>query len=138
MIKVQFPLVKTAGTNTLVYPDSRSLFSNTNIEGSTVYAEYSGALNLTSADKVWRYTTPLIRTRYFMRRFTSAERKLARDSIDDTVIDLMEDLRANGSVDLTDAITVAAIDYLITALPMASARKWVILADGTEQEKYVK
>ena len=46
-MRVIFPITKTVGTNLIEYPDTKSLFSNIEIIGTDIIADYSGSLLLT-------------------------------------------------------------------------------------------
>lgn len=75
----------------------------------------------------------------FQRRFNGAAqnvRKLIRESTDDNVIDLREDLAAAAYVDLDDQYTVAGINYLGSLGWLTSEEVEAMLSDGTEREKY--
>ena len=47
MKKVIFPIVKEIGSNKIVYPDLPVLFSNAEVLGTNIIADYSGAIPLT-------------------------------------------------------------------------------------------
>jgi len=46
MKKVIFPIEKEDGTNLVIYPDDRELFTNTNVKDNNIVADYSGELEL--------------------------------------------------------------------------------------------
>jgi len=46
-MRVRFPIKKEDKTNILVYPDGKKYFSNVEIDGTDVLADYSGAMSLT-------------------------------------------------------------------------------------------
>ena len=75
-----------------------------------------------------------ITKRAFMRRFTQAERIAIRNSSDDIVIDIHEDLKSaiNVSLDLKD--TIDSLAYLVSVSILTSDRPAEILIDGTEDE----
>ena len=69
-----------------------------------------------------------------MRRFTQSERIAIRNSSDDIVIDIHEDLKSaiNVSLDLQD--TIDSLAYLVSVSILTSGRPTEILIDGTEGE----
>ena len=75
-----------------------------------------------------------ITKRAFMRRFTQSERIAIRNSSDDIVIDIHEDLKSaiNVSLDLQD--TIDSLAYLVSVSILTSDRPAEILIDGTEDE----
>lgn len=83
--------------------------------------------------------TPGIRVlgkRSFMQRFTQAERIAIRNSTDDIVIDIHEDLKMTSFVDLDHPDTGASLDYLTAIGLLVAGRKDEMLVDGEESEKY--
>lgn len=82
---------------------------------------------------------PVIRVlgkRSFMQRFTQAERIAIRNSTDDIVIDIHEDLKMTSFVDLDHPDTEASLRYLTFIGLLAEGRKEEMLVDGEEAEKY--
>ena len=75
-----------------------------------------------------------ITKRAFMRRFTQAERIAIRNSSDDIVIDIHEDLKSaiNVSLDLQD--TIDSLAYLVSVSILTGDRPAEILIDGIEDE----
>lgn len=78
----------------------------------------------------------VISIRAFMQRFNQSERIAIRNSTDDIVIDIHEDLKMALYVNLDDDDTGQALDYLTSVGLIEASRKAEILADGTEVEKY--
>ena len=70
MKNVKFPLVYSLPNNSgvIVYPDSIETFSNIEVVGDFVYATYSGALNLTEAEKPYAGSW-VIEVPAYLRRF---------------------------------------------------------------------
>ena len=77
-----------------------------------------------------------ITVRAFMQRLLKSERIALRASTDDNVIDALEDLRMAAYVDLADSGLAIGLTYLSTLGLIAVERIGLILADGTESEKY--
>ena len=72
MKRVKFNLEKEDGTNLVKYPDDRALFKSVTVEGSIVYAEYLGSLEL----EEYVLIPDLTFTQYeFRQRFTFEELK---------------------------------------------------------------
>ena len=92
----------------------------------------------TGASVERRYSIPegirKITKRAFMQRYTQVERIAMRNSTDDIVIDILEDLASATNVRLDLPDVEASIDYLISAGLLDAVRKDSILADGTEDE----
>ena len=65
--------------------------------------------------------------RSFMQRFTQPERTLIRQSTDDIVIDIYEDLQAVNNVDLSMQDTIDALTYLTSVGILAAGRSDTIL-----------
>ena len=83
--------------------------------------------------------TPPIRVitkRSFMQRFDQAERILIRNSADDIVIDIYEDLKMASSVDLDLQDTIDAVNYLNENGYLTVKTVPELLADGTQAEQY--
>lgn len=72
----------------------------------------------------------VITLRAFYRRLTRPERKILRESTDDAVADLREDLMRSTKVDLDDAVFVG----LLNETPLSPARIAALLVDGTRSE----
>lgn len=78
-----------------------------------------------------------ITKRSFMQRFTQAERIAIRNSTDDIVIDIQEDLNSTDKVDLDLPALSAGLGYLVSLGILQSNRPAELTVDGTEEEKYV-
>jgi len=78
----------------------------------------------------------IITVRAFMQRFTQAERIAMRASVDDIIVDMMEDLRMASYVDLDDATLAAGLGYVNYITLIAAPRPAEMLVDGTLAEKY--
>ena len=78
----------------------------------------------------------VITKRSFMQRIKQADRILIRASIDPIVKDIHEDLLIASSVDLDDAETGKAIDYLSASNLLLSTDRVKLLEDGSQKEKY--
>jgi len=74
--------------------------------------------------------------RAFMQRFTQAERIAIRNSTDDVVIDIHEDLKMSSYVDLDDASVSQALAYFVSQTILSSDRPTQILSDGFLAEAY--
>lgn len=80
-------------------------------------------------------TIRIITKRAFMRRFTQAERIAVRQSADDIVIDIHEDLKMSSFVDLDSPDVSTALDYLVAINILSDAQRKVgMLVDGTSDE----
>lgn len=75
-----------------------------------------------------------ITKRAFMQRFTQAERIAVRNSTDDIVIDIYEDLKIAEFVDLDLDVTSQGLAYLESIGILESGRVDELLADGTFEE----
>ena len=73
MSRIKFPLVKQTGTNLIEYPDTPSLFTNVVIDGTTIYADYSGEMTLTEKIDI---PHNVISKLDFRKRLTHDEKKL--------------------------------------------------------------
>ena len=90
-----------------------------------------GVTRVTPSVPSVRYIT----VRAFMKRFTQAERIFLRLTQDDTLIDMMEDLKMASYVDLQDAELAAGIAQVVQ-LPSFTSIASVILREGEEHEEY--
>lgn len=77
-----------------------------------------------------------ITKRAFLQRFTQPERTAIRNSTDDIVIDVHEDLKLASFVDLDLTEMHNALDYFIALGILAPERKDQLIVDGTQAEKY--
>tara|TARA_R110000751_G_scaffold121347_2_gene221865 strand:- start:952 stop:1338 length:387 start_codon:yes stop_codon:yes gene_type:complete len=75
-----------------------------------------------------------ISKRAFMQRFTQPERTLIRNSTDDIVIDIYEDLKSVNNVNLDMTDTLQALAYLESLSIISAGRPAAILVDGTIDE----
>lgn len=75
----------------------------------------------------------VIATKAFYRRMTQAERTTLRGTADDNINDLREDLQRSPTVDLDDPELLS----MLQATPLSGARITELLADGTEDERFV-
>lgn len=75
----------------------------------------------------------VIATKAFYRRMTQAERTTLRGTADENINDLREDLQRAPTVDLDDPELLS----MLQATPLSGARITELLADGTEDERYV-
>ena len=78
----------------------------------------------------------VITKRAFMQRFDQVERIAIRNSTDDIVIDIYEDLKMASSVDLDLQDTIDAVNYLNTNGYLTVKTIPELLADGTKAEQY--
>lgn len=78
----------------------------------------------------------LITKRSFMQRFTQAERIAIRNSNDDIVIDIHEDLKMASNVDLDLEALPLALQYLNALGILEADRIDELLVDGLESEKF--
>lgn len=79
----------------------------------------------------------VITIRAFLNRIDQPTRSALRNSTDDIVIDLMEDLRMASYVDLDSTDLPTGLSYLQNVVNLITADDVVkLLADGTEAEKY--
>ncbi len=129
MRQVSFPFVRS-GT-TIVYPDDISLFDKTEVVGNMIHADYYGT-NLTILDRM-PIAIPIrvITLRAFIRRMSSAERTNLRDSNNELIKEIREDLERSDIVNMDDS-------YLVQQLidvGLSQSRRDVLLADGTEDEQ---
>ncbi len=97
---------------------------------------YDGS-TFTTPPEIVVVPTPIrvIAKRSFMRRFTQPQRIAIRNSIDDIVIDIHEDLKMASSVELDLQDTIDGVNYLLSQGFIDDARVATLLADGTEEEK---
>ena len=124
---------------------TNKLFGKTRIieEGGQHYivGTYTGELTLGSWDGEFPsepeepVVIRFITVRAFMKRFTQAERIFLRLTQDDTLIDMMEDLKMASYVDLQDAELAAGIAQVVQ-LPSFTSMALVILREGEEHEEY--
>lgn len=77
-----------------------------------------------------------ITKRSFMQRFDQTERIAIRNSTDDVVIDIHEDLKMASNVDLDLVDTVNAVAYLDAQGLLTVKTQADLLRDGTEDERY--
>lgn len=75
----------------------------------------------------------VIATKAFYRRMTQAERTTLRGTADENINDLREDLQRSPTVDLDDPELLT----MLQATPLSGARITELLADGTEDERFV-
>lgn len=78
----------------------------------------------------------LITKRSFMRRFDIAERIAIRNSTDDIVIDIYEDLKIASNVNLDLQDTIDALNYLDLQGLLTVSTVEGLLMDGTQEEGY--
>jgi hypothetical protein len=73
----------------------------------------------------------------FLQRIPQAARISARNSTDDIIIDLFEDLKLRTYVDLDNPLLSAGLDYIVASdIPFDSDDKAACLVDGTEDEAW--
>ena len=77
-----------------------------------------------------------ITKRSFMQRLTQAERIDIRNSVDDIVIDIHEDLKISSNVDLDIPEIEQALLYFVAVGILVETRIVELLVDGTEAEAY--
>ena len=82
------------------------------------------------------YTILKITKRSFMQRFTQAERIAVRNSVDDIVIDIHEDLKMASNVDLSLAKVKASLEYLVYIEILEPERVAEMLVEGTATEAF--
>lgn len=75
----------------------------------------------------------VIATKAFYRRMTQAERTTLRGTADENINDLREDLQRAPTVNLDDPELLS----MLQATPLSGARITELLADGTEDERFV-
>ena len=113
-------------------------------EGTPTEGEW---YQLEVAEGVWqesRYTevipeTPAIlkiTKRAFMKRFTLTERIAIRNSVDDVIIDVYEDLKLASYVELDTQDVSDALNYMVSVGILESSRVDEMLVDGTSEEAY--
>lgn len=78
----------------------------------------------------------VITKRSFMQRFDQVERIAIRNSTDDIVIDIYEDLKMTSSVDLDLQDTIDAVNYLNANGYLTVKTVPELLTDGTQAEQY--
>jgi hypothetical protein len=133
------------------YPDDYTLFSNMSKVNfnSTDYwlCDYAGTLDLETGPDTYEdyveslgpevtYEQPKITKRAFMKRFTLAERISIRNSTDDVIIDVYEDLKLASYVELDTQDVSDALIYMVSVGILESSRVDEMLVDGTELEAY--
>jgi len=74
----------------------------------------------------------VITRRSFMQRFTQSERILIRNSSDDVVIDIHEDLKSVNTVTLSNEDVINALVYLTSVGILADGRSNTILTNPVE------
>lgn len=78
----------------------------------------------------------LISVRAFMQRLAQTERTDMRNSTDDIIVDMMDDLRMSTYVDLDGASLLPGLGYA-NSLGLIAAHQLVdMVIDGTEAESY--
>ncbi len=77
-----------------------------------------------------------ITKRAFMKRFTLDERIAIRNSTDDVIIDVYEDLKLASYVELDTQDVSDALNYMVSVGILESSRVDEMLVDGTELEAY--
>lgn len=80
--------------------------------------------------------TRKITVRAFMQRIPLVSRIAIRNSTDDIVNDLQEDLRLASFVDLDDPAVAAGLSYVVSQGIMTQAEADACLVDGTEAESW--
>ena len=75
----------------------------------------------------------VIATKAFYRRMTQVERTTLRGTADEDINDLRDDLQRSPTVDMDDPELLT----MLQATPLSGARITALLADGTEEEKFV-
>lgn len=75
----------------------------------------------------------VIATKSFYRRMTQVERTTLRGTADENINDLRDDLQRSPTVDLDDPELLT----MLQATPLSAPRITELLADGTEEEKFV-
>jgi hypothetical protein len=75
-----------------------------------------------------------ITTRAFMQRIPLASRVAIRNSTDEVIVDLQEDLRLASFVDLDHPQTAAGLSYIVSQGIMTQSEADACLVDGTEGE----
>jgi len=139
---------KKPSSNQWDYPDTLTLFVDAfDIGGGQIAARYLGDKTVAEMGAT-EYTGEIpkdpdairvIAPGSFQRRFNGAAqnvRKLIRESTDDNVIDLREDLAAAMYIDLDDPYTVGGINYLNSLGWLTAEEVTAMLSDGTQAEKY--
>jgi len=99
--------------------------------GPDTYQDY-----LDSLDPVVVYEQPKITKRAFMKRFTLTERITIRNSTDDVIIDVYEDLKLASYVELDTQDVSDALNYMVSVGILESSRVDEMLVDGTSEEAY--
>ena len=98
-----------------------------------------------TTERTWINDTPIVRTptpirvitvRALMNRLAQSERIAIRASIDDIVIDMMEDLRLASYVNLDDARLTMGLSYLNGLGLVAAEQVTNVLVNGTSSEAY--
>jgi len=77
-----------------------------------------------------------ITKRAFMKRFTLTERIAIRNSVDDVIIDVYEDLKLASYVELDTQDVSDALNYMVSVGILESSRVDEMLVDGTSEEAY--
>jgi hypothetical protein len=75
----------------------------------------------------------VIATKSFYRRMTQVERTTLRGTADENINDLRDDLQRSPTTDLDDPELLT----MLQATPLSAGRITALLADGTEEEKFV-
>ncbi len=76
----------------------------------------------------------VITKRAFMQRFDQVERITIRNSVDDIVIDIYEDLKIASNVNLDLQDTIDALNYLDSQGLLTVSTVEGLLRDGTQEE----
>lgn len=107
----------------------------TNYTDGTYRESYYYALSITPGAGRTRapVTYRVIATKAFYRRMTQVERTTLRGTADENINDLRDDLQRSPTVDLDDPELLT----MLQATPLSGARITELLADGTEDERFV-
>lgn len=149
MKKLLLPYWHVEGTGT--YPDKPELFQDmtlVELNGKQYWAcTYAGTKQFYgerpySDYEAWLATQPVLTGIYkltpraFHQRFTSGERKLLRESVEDVAVDLLEELQFAKYVHTKDPTLLVKLQELVTIGILTEGRPETMLVDGTQYEAY--
>lgn len=113
MMKVIFPIEKETNSNKIVYPDDKQFFSNTEIEGDNIIAEYTGTKGLTEYIEPPKVKTILSKYE-FRKRFTLDEKVALKESTDAKIQVFQDDVNAAEEIDLNNADLISGMQYAVS------------------------
>lgn len=129
-MRITFPLQKEDYPSNLIkYPDDKNLFSNVEIQGDNIIADYAGTKTFTE------YIEPVkpddssvnISVYEFRKRFTLDEKVAIKSSTDPVIQVFQDDMNSLTTVNLLDEDLKSGMDYLVSKNILTQSRADEIL-----------